>query len=267
MQQVYEQHLSAPHDDALPRSEACDALSQWLGYGRRGRWLVVIDNVDDVEEVLPRFMEKMPSSAVGDMLATTRASGTRVVSTVPWAACVEQGCLRTSDAAVVVWRLVCAYNAQHGTRYGWYGCQQAAPSAQVLAESSHPKVPDEVPPELRQLWLEARGEYTALVDLANDSHHGFGGLPLALVAGTGALCIRGHSFSAFLAACEKEMLGRIVSTTGSTVVGKPPPSATQFLQRYKIGSDRAGAIVASLGGGGHVTLGDLSELDEDETIL
>ena len=93
MQQVYDQHLSAPHACALPRSEACDALSQWLACGRRGRWLAVIDNVDCVEEVLPRFLARMPPSAVGDVLVTTRASGARVVSTVPWAVCVEQSCL------------------------------------------------------------------------------------------------------------------------------------------------------------------------------
>ena len=263
MQQVYDQHLSASHEGALPRSEACDALVQWLAYGRRGRWLVVIDNVDSVEGVLPRFLERMPSSAAGDVLVTTRASSARVLSTVPWAACVERGCLRTSDAAVVVWRLVCAYNAQHGTRCGWHGCQQAAHPAQASTAPSPPDVPSEVPHQLRQLWLEARSEYTALMGLANDHERGFGGLPLALVAGTGALCIRGQSFSAFLGACEEAMMGRVVATDGNAAVGKPPPSAVQFLQRYKIGRDRAEAIVASLGGGGPVALGDLSELGDD----
>ena len=80
MQQVYDQHLSGSHAGALSRSEACDALVQWLAYGRRGRWLVVIDNVDCVEDVLPRFLEKMPPSAGGDVLVTTRASSARVCS-------------------------------------------------------------------------------------------------------------------------------------------------------------------------------------------
>ena len=262
MQQVYDQHLSASHKGALPRSEACDAMSQWLAYGQRGRWLVVIDNVDEVEEVLPRFMEMMRPSSAGDVLVTTRASGVRVLSTVPWAACVELGCLRASDAAVVVWRLVCAYNTQHGTHCGWHGCQPAAHSVQASAEPP-PEVPSEVPRELQQLWLEARGEYTALVALAKGSERGFGGLPLALVAGTGALCTRGLFFSAFLGACEKAMVDYIVSNDGNTAMGKPPLSATQFLQRYKIGNDRAEAIVASLGGGGPVTLGDLSDVSDD----
>ena len=263
MQQVYDQHLSASREGVLLRSEACDALVQWLAYGRRGRWLVVIDNVDRVEDVLPRFLERVPPSAAGDVLVTSRASGVRVLSTVPWAACVELGCLRAFDAAVVVWRLVCAYNAQHGTHCGWHGCQPTAHSAQASSESSPPDVPSEVPHELRQLWLEAQGEYTALVGLAKGSERGFGGLPLALVAGTGALCMRGQTFSAFLGACEQAMVGRVVSTNGSKAVGKPPPSAVQFLQRYKIGSDRATAIVSSLGGGGPVALGDLTDLSED----
>ena len=263
MLQVCDQHLSPAHEGNLPRSDGCDALLRWLAYGRRGRWLVVIDNADGVEEVLPRFMEMMPPSAVGDVLVTTRATVERVLSTVPWAACVEQGCLSTADAAVVVWRLVCAYNAQHGTHCGWQPGGQQAARSQASTTSALPEVPAEVPHELRQLWLEARTEYNALVELAKDGAHGFGGLPLAIVAGTGVLCIRGRSFSAHLAACEQELLGHVVSSNGSAVAGKPPPSAVQFLQRYKIGSDRAEAIVASLGGGGPLTLGDLSELSED----
>ena len=260
MQQVHGQYLAGPHDGTLPRDDACDAFLQWLAKGGRGRWLVVIDNVDGVEEVLPRFMDKMPPSAVGDVLVTTRASRARVRSEVSWAAFVEQRCLRTSDAAVVVWRLVGAYNAEHKTRCGW---KPAAHSAQAPVDSSQAGVPNEVPQELRQLWLESRSEYTALVALARDSERGFGGLPLALVVGSGALCIRGESFSSFLAACEGEMLARLIRTNSNEVVGKPPPSATKLLQRCKIGSARAAAIVAALNDGGPVTLSDLSDLDED----
>ena len=275
MQQVYYQHLSASQHNALPRTEACKAVWQWLTQEHCGRWLVVVDNVDQVEDVLPGFLKTLPPSAVGDVLVTTRASSARVVSAVPSAACVEQGCLRTHDAAVAMWRLVSVYNAQHGSHCGLGsgripGNSTAADSAEAdsgaagsTAGQELCEVPPDVPPELQQLWLEARGEYTALLQVAKDSECGFCGLPLALVVGTDALCHGGESFSSFLAACEEGGLDHVIRASDIAVVATAPPSATQLLQKHGISSEHGATIAATLCGGGLAALGQLGDEDVD----
>ena len=260
MQQVYDQHLSAPSEPSVRGPEACDALLKWLAHGRSGRWLVIVDNVDPIELVLPHFMNKLPPSAVGDVLVTTRASDARVLAAFPSTVCVQQGCLDTCDAAVAVWRLVCAYNAQHETHCGWQRMHAPVDSCRGAPDSPPRQVPPGVAQELQQLWLEAKSEYTALLSLAKDSDHGFCGLPLALVTGTGALCIRDLSFSLFLAACEEQMLGRVINASENVVFGSSQPSTCEFLQLHGLSCERAAAIVALLAGDGPVTLGGISEL-------
>ena len=261
MQQLFCQQVLGQHSTQGSLSEGCDGLLQWLVRGQRGRWLIVVDNASGVEGVLPRLLERLATLPIGgDVLVTTRASGAQVLMGVPSAACVEQGCLRTCDAAVVIWRLVCSYNALHYTHCGWRGCSVGAGSGETDQEL--PEVPPHVPRELRALWATARSEYAALLELAQDSDFGCCGLPLAVVTGAGALCVRNEAFSAFLAACEKEA-GRVVALGDSPDVGMPLLSAAQFLQRHGIGRERAVGLVASLFGGGPVAIGDLSKLSHD----
>ena len=246
----------------MDRSRAHEKLLRWLTQGGRGRWLVVVDNADDIEAVLPSFIGKLPPGCGGDILVTTRASGSRLRSTIPSVTALEWGCLKKFDAALVVWRLVCAYNDEHNSACGW------RPDALLERTARSYHGPLDVPTELRQLYTEARGEYESLLELAKRSDRGLGGLPLALVTGAGALCIRRQSFSAFLAACEKRMASRVIagSDPGETVAN-PSLSFVDFLQRHKFDKDRADAIEAFLGGGDPVSLADLGELDvNDEAI-
>ena len=275
MQQVYDRHLSASQQNALPRSVACNAMLQWLAQEHCGRWLVVVDNVDQVDDVLSRFIDSLPPSVGGDVLVTTRASSARVMSALPWAACVEKGVLCTHDAAVAVWRLVSAYNAQHGSHSGWDSGRvppDMAPADRVEADVGAAcstalqelrEVPPDVPNELGQLWLEARGEYAALLQVAKDSECGFCGLPLALVVGTAALCQGGESFSSFLAECEEGGLDHVIRASDSAVVATAPPSATQLLQKHGISSEQRAVIAATLCGGGLAALGQLGDEDVD----
>ena len=218
MQQVYSQHLSSSQQHSVPSSDARRALLQWLQDGRRGRWLVVIDNV--IPRVLKYFMTmlNMQPPPNGDVLVTTRASGARVQATVAFAVCVQRDCLGTADAAVVVWRLVCEYNAQHGTRCG-HGPHLNLDPSRPTPELEPPVVPRSVPQELRQLRSESPTEYAALLKLAKASDFGFGGLPLALVTGAGALCIRRLSFSQFLTACENGAVRDNATALSSSLAG------------------------------------------------
>ena len=243
--------------------------------GPNKRWLIVVDNADDLD-VASRLYRRLGGFSAGmgwDLLVSTRAGYWSVRHAFTGAEVVMLRELPAQDAALLVWRIVSQFNARNagsGRWAGWVDTVEAGQGAGVTGGDGGDRAGDGDggdggsgggdgdgsigrDGELQRMREAAHDEFQALQELSFSDPSGCCGLPLALVQASHALCEAGKPFSDW----------RSVSLfhAAAPLPEDDDVTARAMLVQHGVGAQDADRLVTELALGGRIplcVLGDLS---------